>query len=268
MIIKPETLGLLQTPKTAEPLKFENGNHPAFLVSQPSGQRFCIREGILDFISSEPVTGLNQKYQRLYNRLAPLYDLSTKLYAATKSKGDRARVTEYLQELEIKDGDRVLETSIGTGRNIQYLPRTASYYGIDISWGMLKQCQKKGRRQNWDLELFLCPAEGLCFQDNVFDVVYHVGGINYFNDRAAAIHEMIRVARPDTKMIIVDETEELAKKGENIPGASEFYKKRLGKITSPIDLLPAGLQDVCLKTVAGGDLYCLSFRKPADYSTF
>lgn len=95
-----------------------------------------------------------------------------------KSKGDRARVTEYLQELEIKDGDRVLETSIGTGRNIQYLPRTASYYGIDISWGMLKQCQKKGRRQNWDLELFLCPAEGLCFQDNVFDVVYHVGGIN------------------------------------------------------------------------------------------
>jgi len=75
--MKPETLSILQTPKTAEPVNFDAGasdqNSPSFLVSQPSGQRFCIREGIPDFISSEPVTGLNQKYQRLYNRLAPLY---------------------------------------------------------------------------------------------------------------------------------------------------------------------------------------------------
>src|SRR5271157_1510883 len=166
VIVKPETLSILQTPKTAEILKFADGKAPDFLISQPSGERYSIQDGIVDFISTEPVSGLNQKYQKLYNRIAPLYDLSTTIYAALKSKSDRQRVMEYLQELEIKDGDRVLETSIGTGRNIQYLPRTASYYGIDISLGMLKQCQRKARRQNWELELFLCPAESLCFIDN------------------------------------------------------------------------------------------------------
>ncbi|HMD88200.1 MAG TPA: methyltransferase domain-containing protein [Anaerolineaceae bacterium] len=163
--MKPETLSILQTPKTAEILKFADGKAPDFLISQPSGERYSIQDGIVDFNSTEPISGLNQKYQKLYNRIAPLYDLSTTIYAALKSKSDRQRVMEYLQELEIKDGDRVLETSIGTGRNIQYLPRTASYYGIDISLGMLKQCQRKARRQNWELELFLCPAESLCFID-------------------------------------------------------------------------------------------------------
>ncbi|MDR3574973.1 MAG: class I SAM-dependent methyltransferase [Anaerolineaceae bacterium] len=261
--MKPETLTILQSPKTAEHLKFAAGNNPAFLQSQTSKEKFPVRDGIADFISSDPVTGLNQKYQKLYNRLAPLYDLSTAIYASLKSKGDRARITEYLQELEIKDGDRVLETSIGTGRNIHFLPRSASYFGIDISWGMLKQCQRKVRQHNWDVELFLCAAESLCFQDNAFDVVFHVGGINYFNDRSASIREMIRVAKPGSKLIIVDETEELAKKYENTPGAGEFYKNRPEKISSPIDLLPADLQDVCLKPVANGELYCLSFRKPA-----
>lgn len=33
-----------------------------------------------------------------------------------------------------------------------------------------------------------------------FDTVFHVGGINFFNDRARAISEMIRVARPGTKL--------------------------------------------------------------------
>ncbi len=167
---------------------------------------------------------------------------------------------EYLQELEIKDGDRVLETSIGTGRNVQYLPRSASYYGIDISYGMLTQCQRKAHQQHWKLELFLCPAETLCFQDDAFDVVYHVGGINYFNDRAAAVHEMIRVAKPGTKMIILDETEELAQNYSNTPGAKGFYHP--GKNIPPIDLLPAGMLDVQQKSIAGGDLYCLCFRKP------
>ncbi|HMD88199.1 MAG TPA: hypothetical protein VKF38_03460 [Anaerolineaceae bacterium] len=95
-----------------------------------------------------------------------------------------------------------------------------------------------------------------------------MGGINYFNDRAAAIREMIRVARPGTKLIIVDETEDLAKKNENTPVAGSFYKDRPEKISSPIDLLPEGVQDVCLKLVTSGDLYCLSFRKPAQQAVF
>jgi ubiquinone/menaquinone biosynthesis C-methylase UbiE len=263
-MMKNETLALLQDPRSGSELEWQNADRGtgACLVSRSSGETFRIRDGIPDFTSTGWINGTNQKYQRMYDRLAPLYDLTTVAYAAFKLGGDRARVMEYLQELEIKAGDRVLETSIGTGRNVQYLPRNVHYYGIDISWGMLRNGQRKARQKQIDLELFLCPAESLCFRDNVFDVVYHVGGINYFNDPGAAVREMVRVARPGTRMIIVDETEEVAQKLENVPGASPFYKGREKKITSPVEYLPPEMQEVRLKTVARGELYCLSFRKP------
>jgi ubiquinone/menaquinone biosynthesis C-methylase UbiE len=127
---------------------------------------------------------------------------------------------------------------------------------------MLKECRKMAYRQCLDVDLFLCPAEKLCFHAEAFDVVYHVGGINYFNDRAAAIREMIRVAKPGSKLMIVDETEQLASKYENVPGASGFYKGRGEKIISPVDLLPQEMQEVQIKDILGGDLYCLTFRKP------
>ena len=54
--------------------------------------------------------------------------------------------------------------------------------------------------------------EALPYKDNSFDSVFHVGGINFFNDKKAAIEEMIRVAKPNTKITIVDETSKWVKK--------------------------------------------------------
>ena len=44
-----------------------------------------------------------------------------------------------------------------------------------------------------------------------FDVVFHMGGINFFNDKAQALQEMVRVAKPETKFVIVGETEQITK---------------------------------------------------------
>ena len=47
---------------------------------------------------------------------------------------------------------------------------------------MLKKCQKIwGGRAN--LNLVNCAAEDLPFIDQSFDVVLHVGGINFFSDK-------------------------------------------------------------------------------------
>ena len=73
---------------------------------------------------------------------------------------------------------------------------------------------------------------------------------------------MIRVAKPGTKFVVGDENEALAKKYEKLPVTGEFYGRRGGAISAPVDLLPAGMQDVRVKDIAGGDLYCLTFRKP------
>ncbi len=249
--MKPNTLPFLCNPVTHEPLRLvaepdSDGSVQDKLVSVKSGEEFPIRDGIPIFLRDSDVSGPNKRYQELYNHIAPFYDFSMKVGAFLKSGGEGKRRTEYLQQLEIKAGDRVLEVSIGTGGNLRYLPRTAKYFGLDISWGMLKRCQKNLKARGIETELFLGAAEYLPFDDEAFDVVFHMGGINFFSDKAQAIQDMVRVAKPGTKIMIVDENERVAQKYE----------------TAPMDLVPAGMQEVKVRDVCNGDLYCLTFRKP------
>ncbi len=265
--MKSDELALICDPTTRDMLEIKmesdlRGHLLEFLVNTKAGQRFPIREGIPIFLLEGEVSGSNQRYQAMYDRFAPFYDFTTWLYSCWKGTSVEARLREYLDELEVKEGDRVLEISVGTGRNLRFLPRSAQFFGLDLSWGMLKQCRRNAEKWKLDMTLFLGTAERLPFQDEVFDVVFHFGGINFFNDKAAAIREMIRVAKPGTKFIIGDENEALAQKYEKFPVAGGFYGNRKNAISAPVDMLPPEMQDVQVKDIAGGDLYCLSYRKP------
>lgn len=70
---------------------------------------------------------------------------------------------------------------------------------------MLQKCQKKWSAKT-NLSLVHGSAEDLPFADNSFDIVFHSGGINFFSDKAKVISEMIRVAKPGTKLLIANET--------------------------------------------------------------
>ncbi len=232
------------------------------LVNRKTGKHFPIREGIPIFLENDAITGSNKKYQSMYDRFAPLYDFSTWAYSHWKGMNVEARLREYLDELEVKEGDRVLEVSVGTGRNLQFLPRTAQYFGLDISWGMLKQCQRSTRKWNLDIHSSW-ETLNVCRSKMNRSMSYFISvGLNFFNDRAAAIREMIRVAKPGTKFVIGDENEDLAQRYENIPVMDGWYGNRARAITAPVDLLPPEMQEVHVKNISGGDLYCLSFRKP------
>ncbi len=215
-----------------------------------------------NFLMFQQISGQNRKYQRLYDRTAPFYTISTSIFALFKSGGDTKRRLEYLQELEARTGDKVLEVSVGAGGNWRILPRTARYFGLDISRGMLNECQKHIKKWKLEADLFQGEAEHLPFKDAVFDVVYHVGGINFFNDKSAAIREMIRVSKSGTKLLIVDETERVARKFEKVPFSDGFYSKRPETITTPVDMVPQNMLEINVREVAKGDLYCLTFRKP------
>jgi len=116
----PEILPLLCDPLTHVPLELTSGpGGRAELVNPASGKTYPIRDGIAIFLDQADATGHNQRYQRLYDRLAPLYDLSMQTYAILKSGGLRKRRMEYLREMEIEPGDCVLEVSVGTGANWQ-----------------------------------------------------------------------------------------------------------------------------------------------------
>jgi len=75
---------------------------------------------------------------------------------------------------------------------------------------------------------------------------------------------MIRVAKPGTKVVIVDETEKVVKEiYEKTPFTKKyFFLKRENAGASPVDLVPRDMLDIRSKEIGDGRLYCLSFRKP------
>jgi len=165
-MMKPDTVLLLCSPGTHEPLCLTSGPGPdgsaqEVLVGVHSGERFRVRDGIPLLLDESKVSGFNQRYQGIYNRIAGLYDAGIKLFAYLLDEGEEHFRREYLQELEVQDGDRVIEVSIGTGANLHYLPAKATYFGLDISWGMLKRCQRNLKRWQLDAELILGNAEEL-----------------------------------------------------------------------------------------------------------
>lgn len=260
LVCDPVTHAALEIKTQAD----KRGRTSEYLVNTKNGQRFLVRKGIPVFLRDGEVTGMNRHYQANYDRFARFYDLSTWLYSCWKGTSTPARLREYLDKLEIQAGDRVLEVSVGTGRNLRHLPREAQYFGLDISWGMLQQCRRNAARWQRDVGLCMGMAERLPFKDAVFDVVFHFGGINFFNDKAAAIREMIRVARPGSKFLIGDENESLARRYEKLPVTDKFYGHRQQAISAPVDLLPGTMQELEVADIAGGDMYCLTFRKPRE----
>ena len=97
---------------------------------------------------------------------------------------------------------------------------------------MLAHCQTNLRRWGLQADLYQGNAESLPFADSSFNVVFHVGGINFFNDRALAIGEMIRVARPGSLLLIADETEKHVQEVyEKAPGG--LYKDRSQPVSAP-----------------------------------
>lgn len=262
----PDLLAVLCDPVTHDPLEVttaadERGYPREALVNPRTGQRFAIRNDIPVFLDQAQVSGLNKRSQGWYDFWAPFYDLNGWLYARWKGWDLEALAREYLGDLEVKAGDRVLEVAVGTGRHLQILPRDARFFGLDISWGMLRRCQRKVARWSLDATLFLGTAERLPFRDAVFDAVLDFGAVNFINDRAAAICEMIRVAKPGARFAIADAREEFVRKYERLPGAGYFLGDFKVPMTPPVDLLPPEMQDVRVKDILGM-AYCLVFRKP------
>jgi ubiquinone/menaquinone biosynthesis C-methylase UbiE/uncharacterized protein YbaR (Trm112 family) len=263
---KPETLSILRSPATGEPLHLVHQGDGEVLTSS-TGERFPIRAGIADLRRPEDLTGFNQKYNRLYETIGGFYDDTQRVGCALTGIDRDAYVMSYLGLLELKAGDSVLETSVGTGLNFKYLPRGVRLYGIDLAREMLVNCQSNLRRWHLEADLFLGNAESLPFADSSFDVVFHVGGINFFNDRAKAIREMIRVARPGSRILIADETEEHVKATfERAPITGGYFKNRKEAVVAPVDLVPPAMLEKhveILNVVGKNRFYALTFRKPA-----
>lgn len=225
-------------------------------------------KGIPIYLNKSFLSGNNSKYQKMYNSMSRGYDIVEKIIGRIKY-GDTIKKlrSDIMSKIEWANGISVLYVSIGTGQDLNFIPsninkKTLNIYGADISTGMLLQCQKKFKNSFAQLKIMNCCAEDLPYEDNSFDVVFHVGGINFFNDKSLALKEMVRVAKPKIKIIISDETADYLK--------NQYQKSKLSKKYfqgETIDLseiescVPENVSEKKMEYLWDGKFYCLSFRK-------
>jgi len=103
---------------------------------------------------------------------------------------------------KMKAGQQVLDVACGTG----VLARTAtehvspggSVVGIDVNEGMLAVARRLAPAVTWRQGI----AEALPFDDDSFDTVVSQFGLMFFDDKPAAIREMVRVLRPGGKLAV------------------------------------------------------------------
>ncbi len=253
-------------PQTRASVKRVSKDGCEYLWPDDGEKGYPIRDDIPCFITKETLQGPNRKYQQFYDKIAFFYDLyittTASLVRKKRWRTARAELSQRLGQIGIND--RVLEVGIGTGLNLLILPRNMPYYGIDISWNMLRRCRRRARRIGREVHLSLAEAEALPFRDESFDMAFTVGGFNFFRDKQAAINELIRVAKPGAKIVIVDETEEHVRKTyEKTPLARGTFKSESREaLRAPVELVPDHMKEIRCEEVWNGRFYSLSFVKP------
>jgi ubiquinone/menaquinone biosynthesis C-methylase UbiE len=234
------------------------------LLCQGCGKRFPIVNGIVRFIKREEFGEADRKHENFRRYFySYIYDLFTK-FEFTFCGGEKKARHDCLERLEIRPGSRILETGIGTGSNLPYLKESLGdgcFFGIDISSSMLRKCRKNLKKWGCPAEIFLARAENLPFKNGSFDTVFHLGAINLFENKQQAIEEMIRVARPGTKVVIADENEEADKLRDKLLIPRLVFGKR-EEVVPPIDMVPKTMTDIRLNTIWNGLGYCIDFRTP------
>jgi ubiquinone/menaquinone biosynthesis C-methylase UbiE/uncharacterized protein YbaR (Trm112 family) len=268
--MKSSTLDLLSCPICHGALSLASSQGSAIvktgtLSCSTCQETFPIQHGIPHFIKAEDLNGLNKPFAHMYDWFSWIYSAFSKIGFLFLGTTDSRARREVLSRLE-PNGGRVLEVSIGPGVNLPFLlssPAIGEVFGLDISIGQLNRCNALVRRKGWSVDLFLGNGEQLPFNDDSFDSVFHIGGINFFTNQQKAINEMIRVAKPGSRLIICDENESGAQWYEKfLPGFKAAFKGQRKEIVAPVHLIPSAMQDLKLDDIWNGFMYCLEFQKP------
>jgi len=256
------TLDILCCPKCKNDLIFQGQDtHDKItegeLVCESCRKSYTIEDGIVHFLQEGEVFRFSKRAEFFRSIYACLYTPATNFMFIPCGGAKKAR-REVLDRLEIPSGAKILETGIGAGDNLPFLVKHSdhiSFFGIDNQQRMLRSCKRNIKKRNLQADLFWANAEKLPFKNHSFDVVFHLGSINLFSNKKQAIDEMIRVARPGTKIIIADETQK----------ASKYFNLFMGKqekIVPPVDLIPDTMQDIRLDIIWRGFGYLIEFRVP------
>jgi len=210
---------------------------------------YKIRNGIPDFLLPEMLNEQDKKWMLTYDRMALSYDIIMSYLAPLFSIGlEPFERYSWVKRLRIGKGASVLDISTGTGRNLPFIKSQIGSQGklvaMDISNGMLAHAKMKINRKKWkNVELQRANASYLPYKENSFDAIIHVGGVNTFGDKRKALSEMVRVAKCNSRIVIVDEGLS-PKRQETLLGKFLIKTNALYTSKPPTALLPKKVKNL------------------------
>lgn len=143
----------------------------------------------------------------LFASIARRYDLLNDLQSFGLHRLWKRRVVSLA---DIKAGDRALDLCCGTGDIAFALAqRGAEVTGLDFSDKMLEVAQTRlqkllPRTTGQNIKLLQGDAQQLPFPDNSFDAVTMGYGLRNLGSWEAGLREMIRVAKPGGRIVVLD----------------------------------------------------------------
>ena len=135
---------------------------------------------------------------RMFDAVAGRYDAMNAVMTFGQERRWRRVVA---RAVEAKPGERVLDLAAGTGASsIPFHTAGAHTVACDFSAGMLAE----GKRRHPELTFVAGDALALPFADQTFDAVTISFGLRNVSDVAAALRELVRVARPGGRLVVLE----------------------------------------------------------------
>lgn len=128
----------------------------------------------------------------------------------TKHMGGLEATKELIALCRIDRGKHVLDVGCGAGATPIYLARKlgCNVVGVDLAEGMIARSNERAMREGVadKVEFKVADAQGLPFENDLFDVVIAESVTTFIKDKRKAIAEYVRVTKPGGYVGLNEET--------------------------------------------------------------
>jgi len=161
----------------------------------------------------------DQKWINKYYSVLPLW-----VHDLVMHSGETPEFRKRLiDELNINEGDKVIEIASGTGLNFIHYPEGIELYAIDNNNHMLSKAKKRAKKLGLDIEVILTGATETDFPDNYFDAAVMTYALSAIPENKKALDEAHRIVKDGGKIGIID----FDTMRKPIFGHAELYLRRL-----------------------------------------
>ena len=209
-------LPTLVCPGCKEDLFWEGTNLEGILQDGQLGCEICdvswpVEDGFPTMYSDSDLRSTDRRIRIIHDSLPRAHKPALKMALPLLGAGREKTLREaFLSALGPMSGPvRLLEIGIGEGSNLpqlqRVLPEGSEIWGMDTSTGLLGLCRSRWSDALFveDARLVAADAHRLPFSDDTFDRVLHVGGLGRFDDSERVLGEILRVARPGARVVLV-----------------------------------------------------------------